>query len=197
MTSASRRPHRRRGDRQQHTELAASPRLVDLAGAMVDHFGEPFGNPTALLIDDLSRKARQHVTVALVGDGGDEVFAGYPRYRGGLLAQRYRQPPGGAAQHRDAARRAHSGEQQRPPWAAPGARVPRRRQPARCRDVCRLGRVFHAGGAPRDARGDKPAGEPDRDALPRRALPASRSMRCSRPISAPSCRAICWPMAMP
>jgi asparagine synthase (glutamine-hydrolysing) len=31
--------------------------------------------------------------VALVGDGGDEVFAGYPRYRGGLLAQRYRRLP--------------------------------------------------------------------------------------------------------
>jgi asparagine synthase (glutamine-hydrolysing) len=41
----------------------------------------------------LSRQAREHVTVALVGDGGDEVFAGYPRYRGGLLAQRYRRLP--------------------------------------------------------------------------------------------------------
>ncbi|MBV8650530.1 MAG: asparagine synthase (glutamine-hydrolyzing), partial [Alphaproteobacteria bacterium] len=76
-----------------HTELAASPRLADRAGAMIDRFGEPFGNPTALLIEDLSQKARQHVTVALVGDGGDEVFAGYPRYRGGLLAQRYRRLP--------------------------------------------------------------------------------------------------------
>ncbi len=76
-----------------HTELPASPTL---AGLMDDHlraFGEPFGNPTALLIHDLSRQARQHVTVALVGDGGDEVFAGYPRYQGGLLAQRYRRLP--------------------------------------------------------------------------------------------------------
>jgi asparagine synthase (glutamine-hydrolysing) len=76
-----------------HTELPASPRFVERVGAMIARFGEPFGNPTALLIDDLSRKAREHVTVALVGDGGDEVFAGYPRYRGGLLAQRYRRLP--------------------------------------------------------------------------------------------------------
>lgn len=73
-----------------HTELAASSRFVERLEPMIEAFGEPFGNPTALLIDDLSRKARQHVTVALVGDGGDEVFAGYPRYQGGLLAGRYR-----------------------------------------------------------------------------------------------------------
>jgi len=76
-----------------HVELPASARLAVLAETMIDRFGEPFGNPTALLIDDLSRQAREHVTVALVGDGGDEVFAGYPRYRGGLLAQRYRRLP--------------------------------------------------------------------------------------------------------
>lgn len=77
----------------RHTELPAGSCLVDLLGDYVAGFGEPFGNPTALLIHDLSRKAREHVTVALVGDGGDEVFAGYPRYKGGLLAQKYRRLP--------------------------------------------------------------------------------------------------------
>ena len=77
-----------------HTELPASSRLAELLDDYVAGFGEPFGNPTALLIHDLSRKAREHVTVALVGDGGDEVFAGYPRYKGGLLAQKYRRLPG-------------------------------------------------------------------------------------------------------
>ncbi|KAF0225550.1 MAG: asparagine synthase [Rhodospirillaceae bacterium] len=73
-----------------HTELPARPGVTDLLDDMVRAFGEPFGNPTALLIHDLSTSARQHLKVALVGDGGDEVFAGYPRHHGGLLAERYR-----------------------------------------------------------------------------------------------------------
>lgn len=78
----------------RHVELPASAGLADGLDTMVQRFGEPFGNPTALLIGDLSRLARRHVTVALVGDGGDEVFAGYPRYEGGLLAERLRLVPG-------------------------------------------------------------------------------------------------------
>jgi len=77
----------------RHTELPASAGLVHGLDRMIAAFGEPFGNPTALLIGDLSHKARQHVTVALVGDGGDEVFAGYPRYQGGLLAAKWRRIP--------------------------------------------------------------------------------------------------------
>lgn len=73
-----------------HRELQASPLIVGRLDESIRLFGEPFGNPTSLLIDDLSRMAREHVTVALVGDGGDEVFAGYPRHQGGLLAARYR-----------------------------------------------------------------------------------------------------------
>lgn len=78
----------------RHVELPASSGLADGLDIMIERFGEPFGNPTALLVGDLSRLARQHVTVALVGDGGDEVFAGYPRYQGGLLAEKVRLLPG-------------------------------------------------------------------------------------------------------
>ena len=78
----------------EHTELPASTRVADTLDDMVRAFGEPFGNPTALLIGDLSQKAREHVSVAIAGDGGDEVFAGYPRYRGGLIAGTYRRLPG-------------------------------------------------------------------------------------------------------
>jgi asparagine synthase (glutamine-hydrolysing) len=77
----------------EHTELPATSRLVELLDDAVVAFGEPFDNPTSLLIHDLARKARKHVTVVLVGDGGDEVFAGYPRYQGALLAQKLEHLP--------------------------------------------------------------------------------------------------------
>lgn len=77
----------------EHTELRATAGLSGALDDLVIRFGEPFGNPTALLIHDLSRQAREHVTVALVGDGGDEVFAGYPRYVGGVYGALYRHVP--------------------------------------------------------------------------------------------------------
>jgi asparagine synthase (glutamine-hydrolysing) len=45
-------------------------------------FDEPFGNPTALLVYSLAELTRKHVTVALAGDAGDELFLGYPRHLG-------------------------------------------------------------------------------------------------------------------
>ncbi len=50
------------------------------AQKLLAHFGEPFADPSALPLYHLSRMTRQHVTVALNGDGGDEAFAGYWRY---------------------------------------------------------------------------------------------------------------------
>jgi asparagine synthase (glutamine-hydrolysing) len=79
-----------------HTEIPVRPDLVDLLPAAVRHFDEPFGNPTALLTWLLARKTREHVTVALAGDGGDELFLGYPRYQGAALSAVYRRLPLGA-----------------------------------------------------------------------------------------------------
>jgi len=62
--------------------------------ALVDHFGEPFADPSALPLFLLSRVTRQHVTVALNGDGGDDIFAGYPRYWLDPLADAYMKIPG-------------------------------------------------------------------------------------------------------
>lgn len=73
--------------RTRHRELEIHPQCADLLPRMVAHFDEPFGNPTSLLIYELSALTRRHVTVALAGDAGDEVFLGYPRYRGVRLQQ--------------------------------------------------------------------------------------------------------------
>ena len=76
-----------------HTEIPVQPDLIDLLPKSVQSFDEPFGNPTALLVNLLSQKTREHVTVALAGDGGDEIFLGYPRYQGAELSALYRRVP--------------------------------------------------------------------------------------------------------
>ncbi len=76
-----------------HTEIPVRPDLAELLPRAIRHFDEPFGNPTALLVDLLSEKTREHVTVALAGDGGDELFLGYPRYQGAALSEAWRRLP--------------------------------------------------------------------------------------------------------
>jgi asparagine synthase (glutamine-hydrolysing) len=63
-----------------HHEIRARENLLDLIPEVVSHFGEPFGDSSALPTWVLSRLARTRVTVALGGDGGDESFAGYNWY---------------------------------------------------------------------------------------------------------------------
>jgi len=69
-----------------HHEIEVSIDISSGIEELVRSFDEPFGNPTALLTSALSRFTRQFVTVSLSGDGGDELFGGYPRYRGMLWA---------------------------------------------------------------------------------------------------------------
>src|SRR6202022_3642113 len=76
-----------------HRVLYVEPRCVDHLATVVQHFDEPFGNPTAILEYLLTKHMREHVTVALSGDGGDEAFGGYVRYAGAWLAQKYRTLP--------------------------------------------------------------------------------------------------------
>jgi asparagine synthase (glutamine-hydrolysing) len=82
-----------RAFRTAHHEFTGSVDAAALLPEIVRHFDEPFGNPTSLLVYELSRLTRQHVKVALAGDGADELFAGYPRFRGIAAAARYRRVP--------------------------------------------------------------------------------------------------------
>ncbi len=79
----------------EHHELVVEPDAVELLPKMVRHYGEPFGDHSALPSFYLAEMAREHVTVALNGDGGDECFAGYQRYSSQLLAARLERVPAG------------------------------------------------------------------------------------------------------
>ena len=65
----------------EHHELILEPDVVQTVGMLTSLLEEPFGDPSMLPTYYVCRLARQHVTVALSGDGGDEAFAGYDRYR--------------------------------------------------------------------------------------------------------------------
>jgi asparagine synthase (glutamine-hydrolysing) len=64
-----------------HHELIVKPAAMEVLPDLVWHLDEPFGDSSAVPTYYVCRAAREHVTVALSGDGGDEVFAGYARYR--------------------------------------------------------------------------------------------------------------------
>lgn len=69
------------GSEHVELELPAGGLTEAELDALVDHYGDPFADSSALPTRRLAAMVRRHVTVALSGDGGDELFAGYTRYR--------------------------------------------------------------------------------------------------------------------
>jgi asparagine synthase (glutamine-hydrolysing) len=70
----------------EHTEFVVEPKALDLVDRLVWHHDGPFGDSSAIPTYLLAELTRARVTVALNGDGGDEVFAGYLRFYGGALS---------------------------------------------------------------------------------------------------------------
>jgi asparagine synthase (glutamine-hydrolysing) len=77
----------------EHRELVVEPDLIQLIQEIVLHFDEPFADYSAIPTYLVSQLARREVTVALSGDGGDEVFAGYQTHYAYRVARLYRLLP--------------------------------------------------------------------------------------------------------
>ncbi len=77
-----------------HHESVVEPKALEILPRLAWHYDEPFGDPSAIPTMYLSEMTRNDVTVALSGDGGDELFAGYDRYRAVHLASRIDRMPG-------------------------------------------------------------------------------------------------------
>jgi asparagine synthase (glutamine-hydrolysing) len=76
-----------------HHEFVVHPDAIDLVERLVWFHDQPFGDSSAIPTYLLSEMTAKHVTVALAGDGGDELFAGYERFIGGMAAQAYERLP--------------------------------------------------------------------------------------------------------
>ena len=81
-----------------HRQFIVHPRAADDLPKLAAVYGEPFADSSALPTHYLARETRQHVKVALSGDGGDELFGGYDRYRALWLGEAFRSMPAGLRQ---------------------------------------------------------------------------------------------------
>ena len=147
-------------------------------------FDEPFGDEAALPLLLVCEATRRHVTVALVGDGGDEVFGGYERYAAHALAGR------GPARRGRCAERARCGLPAGAARAALDRSFRARRLPRRRPRTPRAERYASAdGGLPARAAA---AALDGRGARARRRSPTCRRRAtCARSTSSRTCRATC------
>lgn len=71
-----------------HKEFILRPKVLEILPELVRHFDEPFGDPSLIPTYFVCKVTREYVTVALSGDGGDELFGGYSHYANALVAKK-------------------------------------------------------------------------------------------------------------
>jgi asparagine synthase (glutamine-hydrolysing) len=79
---------------QHHVLTADKPAMFQALTTLADHLDEPLADPAVIPTYMISRFAREHIKVALSGEGSDELFGGYPTYMGARLAEYYLKLPG-------------------------------------------------------------------------------------------------------
>lgn len=78
---------------KHHEIMFSEDEFVDLLPDVIRYLDQPLANATAAAQYVLAKKAREHIVVALQGDGGDELFGGYPRYRLSRVMDAYQKVP--------------------------------------------------------------------------------------------------------
>jgi asparagine synthase (glutamine-hydrolysing) len=77
----------------EYHEFIVKPDALEVLPTLVEHYGEPYADSSAIPTYYVSKETRKFVTVALNGDGGDESFAGYERYMAMRIAETYHRLP--------------------------------------------------------------------------------------------------------
>lgn len=77
----------------EYNEFIVRPDALEVVPTLVEHYGEPYADSSAIPTYYVAKETRKYVTVALNGDGGDESFAGYERYTAMRIAEKYGRIP--------------------------------------------------------------------------------------------------------
>ena len=78
-----------------HHEFVVRPKALEILPFLVERYGEPYADSSCIPTYYVAEQTKRFVTVALNGDGGDELFAGYERYQGMKVAEFYNKFPSG------------------------------------------------------------------------------------------------------
>lgn len=76
-----------------HHEFVVKPKALDILTLLVERYGEPYADPSCIPAYYVSKISKDYVSVALNGDGGDELFAGYERYQAMVYSELFNRLP--------------------------------------------------------------------------------------------------------